>query len=149
MYLRSNQLKIISELLAGFDTGINEVQRVGITMAELRELLLPPLIEQVRPMLSEMLSSGSKINLITVRADKAYIVISSLKDEEPLMEKICLRHEDSLSTYELAEESDEAQRLFDFIDLLLTNDSNAVFVIDEINQSLHLVLTRHLIDMFQ
>lgn len=40
-------------------------------------------------------------------------------------EKICLRHEGSLSTYELAEESDGTQRLFDFIDLLLTNDRGA------------------------
>lgn len=40
-------------------------------------------------------------------------------------EKICLRNEDSLSAHEFAEESDGTPRLFDFIDLLLTNDCDA------------------------
>ena len=63
-------------------------------------------------------------------------------------ERICFRHEDSLSTYEFAEESDGTQRLFDFIDLLLTNDRGAVFVIDEINRSLHPMLSKHLVELF-
>lgn len=148
VYLRGNQLEIISELLSGFDTGINEVKRERITMAELNELLPPPLVGQVRALLSEMLANGSDVSNITIRSDSAYIIVTSKKGEEPVMEKICLRHEDSLSTYEFAEESDGTQRLFDFIDLLLTNDRGAVFAIDEINRSLHPMLSKHLIKLF-
>lgn len=66
-------------------------------------------------------------------------------ERETGKERTCLRHEDSLSTYEFAEESDGTQRLFDFIDLLLTNDRGAVFVVDEINRSLHPMLSKHLV----
>lgn len=148
VYLRGGQLEIISELLSGFDTGINEVKREKITMAELNELLPPPLVGQVKVLLSDMLANGSEVNNITIRSDSAYIIVTSVKGDEPVMEKICLRHEDSLSTYEFAEESDGTQRLFDFIDLLLTNDRSAVFVIDEINRSLHPMLSKHLIELF-
>lgn len=148
VYLRGDQLEIISELLSGFDTGINEVKRERITMAELNELLPPPIVGQVRALLSGMLADGSGAANLTIRSDNAYIIVTSAKGDEPVLEKICLRHEDSLSTYEFAEESDGTQRLFDFIDLLLTNDRNAVFVIDEINRSLHPMLTKHLIELF-
>ena len=148
IYLRSDQLEIISGLLSSFDTGIEEVKRVRISMAELKELLPMPVFEQVRMIVSEMLVNNSKFNNISIRVDNAYIIVTSLKDEEPLVEKICLRHGDARSTFEFAEESDGTQRLFDFIDLLLTSDRNAVFVIDEINRSLHPMLSRHLISTF-
>lgn len=92
-----------------------------------------------------MLANGSEVNNITIRSDSAYIVVTSVRGDEPVMEKMRLRHEDSLSTYEFAEESDGTQRLFDFIDLLLTNDRGAVFVVDEINRSLHPMPSKRLV----
>ena len=46
------------------------------------------------------------------------------------------------------EESDGTKRLFDMIDMLLTDRPDTVFVVDELERSLHPKLTEHFLQLF-
>lgn len=71
-----------------------------------------------------------------------------------IMSKLIAKHVaiNGLIDFELGEESDGTQRLFDFIFLLIglrvTNDKNAILIIDEIDRSLHPELSHKILDFF-
>lgn len=48
-----------------------------------------------------------------------------------------LQHAASSSPFEFSDESDGTRRLFDLIDLLLTADDDVVYIVDELERSLH------------
>lgn len=75
-------------------------------------------------------------------------------DGKKIMSKLIAKHiaTNGLVDFELGEESDGTQRLFDFIFLLIglrtTNDKNAILIIDEIDRSLHPELSRKVLEFF-
>lgn len=62
-------------------------------------------------------------------------------------ETIQFEHENSDNLFLLSEESDGTARILDLLEILL-NNSNKVFVIDEIDRCLHPQLTRKFIEIF-
>ena len=46
------------------------------------------------------------------------------------------------------DESDGTRRLFDLLDMLLTETEDVVFVVDELERSLHPKLTQHFLELF-
>lgn len=143
-----DQLPRISQLISGFDTGVAQIMPVAISPAELGELIPPSSRDEFRSLLDAKRASGKAIELLTLRIDDAFIHLSLRHGEIEHAYKFCTTHDGSSSDFSFAEESDGTKRLFDFIEMLLTSDEDCVFVVDEINRSLHPMLTRHLIELF-
>ena len=63
---------------------------------------------------------------------------------------LSLKHGNSVADFGFSEESDGTRRLFDLMDMLLkTDDDETVYVIDELERSLHPKLTYHFIELFK
>ena len=138
---------VMRELLEYFDTGISDICRVE---SKPEELNIP---DKIRQDVEENLD-GKNSNLGAVIHNKNRFIFAE-KDESKNLRWYELKtihknsDNDSDFVFELFEESDGTSRLFDFIPMLIdmrTND--AVYVIDEIDRSLHPMLTLKLIEMY-
>lgn len=150
-YFQRDYLPRISSLLAGFDTGIESIEPRRVTQAELRELVPAKVLADMRRLAQQVaLQAGrdakSKYQVVA-RAPDALVVIEGIDQSEPLIWTLSLRHSGSFFDYEYGEESEGTQRLLDFMEMLLC-DEDAVFVVDELDRSLHPMLTKHFLELF-
>lgn len=101
----------------------------------------------IRQLLSQpQLGNGDPV--ITVRDGAAFVGVERHGNEGPKVTILEIRHHGSSSPFAFGEESDGTRRLFDFMDLLFTKRKDAVFIVDEIDRSLHPMLTQQLIALF-
>lgn len=63
--------------------------------------------------------------------------------------EVYLRHQHSELDYEFGEESDGTRRMFDLMDIIISPIPNAIYLIDEINRSIHPLLTEKYILSFK
>ena len=143
-----NQFKIVMrELLGYFGTGISDLCLVESKPEELR---IP---DRIRQEIEENLDGKDDKTGAIIHNGSRFIFAE--KDESKNLKwnelKTIHKREDSNSDYifEMFEESDGTSRLFDFIPMLIDMRANdAVYVIDEVDRSLHPMLTLKLLEMF-
>lgn len=135
----------LSSLFASFDTGIEEIVKKQITVAELGEMVPAPLFSQIQ---SDLEKHAGTSSCGVIRLPDELILLDVSGGPEPKISKISSRHGGSFYDYSFAEESAGTQRLFDFIDLLLGQNADTTFIVDEINLSLHSMLSCHLLKQF-
>ena len=82
------------------------------------------------------------------RSDKVFFNIESNGNDEPKVTTIKLRHGKSIFDFDFEDESDGTRRLFDLMDMLLMKDDDIVYVVDELERSLHPKLTEHFLKLF-
>lgn len=64
------------------------------------------------------------------------------------IEKLTFQHGPDETSYEYGEESDGTQRLIELLDVILDDDGERVFMIDELDRSLHPQMTIKFVEMF-
>lgn len=68
--------------------------------------------------------------------------------EEPKVTTIRLNHLKSFYDFGFEEESDGTRRLFDLMDMLLNKREDMLYVVDELERSLHPKLTERFLQLF-
>lgn len=146
-YCNKDNVQKISDLMKTFDTGITEIETKEITLEELDKLA--PNIH-----FSELfLNIQSEINDKDVtefeRSSRVNDVIFSVhirKGEDPVVTTLVMKH--NRSSFEFAEESEGTKRLFDLIEMLISREDDIVYVMDELETSLHPKMTEHFLELF-
>lgn len=135
------------ELLKYFDTGIDgidlkdvEFDKLGIPQ-DLHQLIKSDLSKSEKAEAFGSLSFGEDLYLITYN------------DGEIIAKKLMTIHRntdnDGVEYFSRVDESDGTKRIFDYIPLILDLiQGNKVFIIDEMERSLHPALTRKLMELF-
>lgn len=138
---------VMRELLEYFGTGISDICRVELKPEELN--IPGKIIQEIEESLE-----GKNSDIGAVIHNKNRFIFAE-KDESKNLKWYELKtiHKkagsDSGFIFELFEESDGTARLFDFIPMLIDmRTNNAVYVIDEIDRSLHPMLTLKLLEMY-
>ena len=89
---------------------------------------------------------------ISLRTKDSFYNMSGKIGEEPEITTIRTEHHKSFFDYGFKEESDGTRRLFDLLDILLSTETteklNRVYIIDELERSLHPKLTYRFIELF-
>jgi len=138
---------VMRDLLSYFGTGISDLRRVE---SKPEELGIP---DEIRQKIEESLDGKDEKTGVVIHNESRFIFAE--KDESKNLKwyelKTIHKAEDSESDYifEMFEESDGTSRLFDFIPMLIdmrVNDS--ICVIDEVDRSLHPMLTLKLLEMY-
>lgn len=80
-----------------------------------------------------------------MRSKKEIFSITMGQDYNLIIETISFKHGKSMLDFEFCEESDGTRRIFDFLDILF--NKNSVYVIDEMERSLHPNLFKHFIEL--
>lgn len=139
--------KLFDEMLQYFDTGIDGIE---FSHLDFEKTLIPDDIkEEVK---NELLNENSDKNSIFISnpLDDKYYIISKTSDHHLRAELLKAKHKvigGEPILFDLKEESDGTRRIMDLIPLISDFvNGNSVFVIDELERSLHPKLVKDFLD---
>jgi len=148
-YYNEASLSIINELIKTFDTGISEVKIDEISTDELKKELPAPIFDDLMEELKKKFEEeGTEKLKVSMRSNHSFFNIESLDNGNFKVTTIKLKHGNSFYDFKFKEESDGTRRLFELLDILLNKSENKVYVIDEMERSLHPKLTSRFIELF-
>jgi uncharacterized protein len=145
----------ILDAIKTFATGISHVVAKEVTKEKALEDVPSGFRKKIDRMLAEIVTKGevagkaqdTSSGMRISSNGKLYLV--RIHKKEPQFNEITFEHNKLTKIpFSLSEESDGTQRLFDMLTVLLCTKENAVFVIDEIDRSLHPQMTVHFIKNF-
>lgn len=148
-YYDNASLIKINELIKTFDTGITKISIEEITQDELRKELPEPIFNEVMDNIKRKLEDDNIGDLkVSMRSHESFFNIESINGSEIKVTTIKLKHGNSFYDFNFNEESDGTRRLFELLDILLNKSENKVYVIDEMERSLHPKMTSRFIELF-
>lgn len=136
----------MNSMLSQLDTGI---VHLGGESLVFENVLLP---ESLKNKLREELTEGMTVLLLNSPLNERLVV--TRKNGELTINKLVTYHrkeDGSEVQFEMRQESDGSQRIIDLLPAFLelsSASSKKVYVIDEVDRSLHTLLTRHLLETF-
>lgn len=136
----------MNEMLQQLDTGIAHLGGEEIPLGNI------PIPESVKAKLQEDLKDGMTMRLRAEPINERFVV--TRKDGELIAKKLVAFHpksDGSEAKFEIRQESDGSQRIIDLLPAFLelsAQNSRKVYVIDEVDRSLHTLLTRRLLDIY-
>lgn len=137
---------VMNDLLPQLDTGI---ARLGGENIQLGDVTLP---ESVKKKLEAEVQEGESIRVRSEPNNERFIV--SRKDGALAVKKLVSYHTDDQGEaieFDLGRESDGSQRIIDLLPAFLelsTVTNQKVYVIDELDRSLHTLITRQLLESY-
>ena len=148
-YYNKESLENITKLIQTFDTGITDIKTKSITIEEMSKMIPAEIVQDIFFHIRNQmqLSNLSSIQM-TWRIEGDFFNIRINGNSEPEITTLILRHGKSAFNFSFTEESDGTKRLFDLIDMLLTDRDDTIFVVDELERSLHPKLTEHFLKLF-
>jgi len=140
----------INEIIELFDTGISKIKIEEISVSDLKNKILAMIAEEIlQSFKNELENSADNLTArMSLRTNNAFYNIKGNKGEDPVITTIMLEHGNEFSDFEFSEESDGTRRLFDLLDILISNEKNKIYVIDELERSLHPKLTYKFLELF-
>lgn len=148
-YYDNDSLQLINNLVQTFDTGIKQVKIEEISLEELANALPKTVFEKVMEHVKNGIElSQNSILRMTMRSNDSFFNIEVRGHEEPKITTIRLHHNKSFYDFSFEEESDGTRRLFDLMDMLLNKREDILYVVDELERSLHPKLTEKFLQLF-
>ncbi len=148
-YYNDESLENISNLIQTFDTGVTDIKTRQITVDEMSKMVP---VEVVQSIFGQLKAQMQMTNLpgiqMTWRVEGGFFNIRIQGNSEPEISTLVLKHGKSVFDFNFVEESDGTKRLFDLINMLLTDRPDTVFIVDELERSLHPKLTEHFLKLF-
>lgn len=143
----------ISKIIKAFGTGITDFNIVETPIEEITKLFPKQLINDLEKDINKMVmdrknDNSEKFNSITLRINDDMYIISINEKLETEVRTIVFEHDKKNTFFKLSEESDGTRRIIDLLEILLSDDQDKVYIIDEIDRSLHPQLTYKLIESF-
>lgn len=148
-YYNDESLDNISKLIQTFDTGITDIKTRQITVDEMSKMIPAEVVQSIFTHLKTQMQMTNLPSIqMTWRVEGGFFNIRIKENSEPEITTLVLKHGKSVFDFNFFEESDGTKRLFDLIDMLLTDRPDTVFVVDELERSLHPKLTEHFLKLF-
>ena len=139
----------VSKIISAFDTGISEAQFVEISLDEMKKKVPEEVFNSMMDDINESTKDGElKPFKVSLRSDCDFFVINFKSIDDYTIKTLSLKHGKSFFDFSFEEESDGTRRLFDMLDMLLLKREDVVFVVDELERSLHPKLTQMFLTLF-
>ncbi len=148
-YYNDESLDNINKLIQTFDTGITDIKAKEVTVEELGKMLPDEIVRSIFEDLKQQMQVTEIPGIqVTLRVNNGFYNIRIKEDAEPEITTLVLKHGKSVFDFNFSDESDGTKRLFDLIDMLLTDQEDTTFVVDELDRSLHPNLIEHFLKLF-
>ena len=140
----------INDLIRLFDTGINKVNWVEISLVDFKNKVTTEYATDILNALEDRFYENNRIESIIFNLPDGKDIFSLEKatEENVTIKTLEFKHYGSESVYEFSEESDGTRRLFDLFEVFLQKSENKVFIFDEIDRSLHTNLLIRFLELF-
>jgi len=136
---------VFLDYLCRFSTGIDGISSTEIDFEE--EFSDMP--EDIKLDITKMLQKGESI---VIEIPKGQYSVSLNEDDQILGKKLGIEHQakdGKTVSFDIKDESDGTQRLFDLIPAIHSlKNQKKVFIVDELDRSLHPLLTQGIMDLF-
>lgn len=132
------------DLLRYFDTGITGYHMQAINENAFREYFNDPSLPE--RFLNKPERKDKPVKGVLRYGDTLFELQYGEKDTD--ISKLQFIHGKDESFYEYGQESDGTQRLVELLDVILNDDKEKVFLIDELDRSLHPQMTRKFVETF-
>lgn len=148
-YYSEESLETISNLIKTFDTGVSEIKTKQITVEEMSKMIPKEVLTEILNTLKKQMQMTNLPQLkMTWRINDGFFNIRMEDSREPEITTLVLKHGKSIFDFDFHEESDGTKRLFDLVDMLMGKKEDVVFIVDELERSLHPKLTEHFLKLF-
>ena len=146
-YNDERSLKEVNKIIKNFDTGISQVEMRRSSFEEMEEVLPPVVFSDVKKEVKKGMQRKSDSFRLTMRSKDIFFSIRCSQDNIRV-DTLRFRHEKSDFDFLFSEESDGTRRLFDFLDMILSKRKDVVYIIDELDRSLHPRMTEFYLRQF-
>ncbi|MGB3367170.1 MAG: AAA family ATPase, partial [Acidaminobacteraceae bacterium] len=140
-------LKKITSIIKEFDTGISDIYLSDVSLEEVKKILPDELLEDIIDDADKKAEKGDSRNSFTLNFSPYYYIIDIENGEIKSIKELKFNHHGKGCEFRYFEESDGTKRLFDILDILLSAEGK-VFIVDELERSLHPRLTKRFIELF-
>lgn len=139
-------MEAVSDLISTFDTGVTKVQWRDCELDELRQAFPEGLVIRALKQLEDDSMEGRKATVVF--RSRNDLVLLSVHHDMVKCRTLLLKHGDSPYDFSFKDESDGTRRIFELLGILLNNDDRKIFIIDELDRSLHPMLTKMFVKLF-
>lgn len=152
--LNEDSIEEISKLLNNFGTGVSKFTLADVSIEKITSNVPKELIKEITDNLAEQQKFFEEKNIertpaIMLRsAEEATMFIIKLNESGISAQTLQFNHENTNAVFSLSEESDGTVRLLDLIEILLCDDQEKVYIIDEINRRFHPLLTQKFVEEY-
>lgn len=152
--LNEESIEAISKLLNNFGTGVSRFTLADVSIEKITNNIPKELIKEIIDDLTEQKKFFEERNIerapaIMLRcAEDATMFIIKLNENNISAQTLQFNHENTNAVFSLNEESDGTVRLLDLIEILLCDDQEKVYIIDEINRRFHPLLTQKFVEEY-
>lgn len=152
-YYNSLDPEKASRVMAAMGTGITGLKLAYATMEEASALLPRQLANALERDINKLILNKKMNRLedtpgISLKVNDNIFLISINDSLKPEVKTIVFEHGRRGTEFRFSEESDGTRRILDLLEILITEDRNKVYVIDEIDRSFHPQLTYRFIEAF-
>jgi AAA15 family ATPase/GTPase len=152
-YYNSLDLKKASRVMSALGTGITGLKLVSTSMEEAADLLSTQFANALEKDINKLILNKKKNRVddtpgISLRVNENIFLISINDSFKPEVKTIVFEHGNRGTAFRFSEESDGTRRILDLMEVLITENRNKVYIIDEIDRSLHPQLTYKFIEIF-
>ena len=148
-YYDVNSISLIKNLINFFDTGITDIKIEKTTLEAVRkevpDFIFNDITKEIRRLTE--ISRLAEVKF-SVRSQRNFYNFVLQAGKAPQVTTILLEHGNAYYNFKYGEESDGTRRLFELLDILLNTKEDSVYVVDEIERSLHPKLTEKFIEVF-
>lgn len=146
-YHDAASLKRVNRLIRSFDTGISKIEIKESSYTEMKGILPEGIYRHFKEQVDKKRREKRAFRL-TMRSKDAFFSVSADGTDAFVVSTLRLRHENSDFDFWFNEESDGTRRLFDLLDMILKRENDVVYIVDELERSLHPKLTEHFLRLF-
>lgn len=148
-YCSADSLALLNRIIRTFDTGITDISTEELSVSEFSKMLPASVYSMVMTDLQSRLEKSvvSPVRF-SMRSGKCFFNIEAVAGSDPKITTIRLKHGSSFFDFGFEDESEGTRRLFDLTDLLLTDTDDSVFIVDELDRSMHPKLTMRFLEIF-
>lgn len=138
------------DAVRSFDTGIIDIKNDHIDISELETKLPSGVYKAIAKALDENQNNSSIKGFAIIHSGPTgwYRIEQKAKEESLKVTTIILHHKNSVYDFAFSEESDGTQKIFDLLRIVIQNKEGGVYIVDELERSLHPKVTERLLQLF-
>lgn len=145
------RLNDLSKFMNRFGTGIYSIEKSQKDRDDIKNDLPSAILKDIQELAMKKMKANEKVKGVgnLLRVNKKFWIINVNRDGSMVFEKISFYHDqDKKYAFSLDDESDGTARILDLAEILLSDEKNKTYIVDELDRCLHPQLTCKFIKEF-
>lgn len=140
----ADKLDVLGKLMKSFDVGITKIERKKISEVEFLSSHSKAVLDDIKKDLANVSPNSGFVAQIGLE----YWVIAKTEKDFSFEKLVFFHYGNEMVPFDVADESDGTNRMLSLIDILMTDQEDLTFFVDEVDRCLHPQMTCEFISRF-